>query len=369
MSPKRSPLVAATAVSLAFFACAKLVGITDTTVTRDDSPDAGVPPRAGAAGAAPTYVTMMPGLGGSGGTGGGAGGAPPASAVGGAGSGGTPAVASLDAGPLETDAATPACVEQATRCGAAGRELCNAGTWQPQPCPLAQPVCAGEGQCVVRGPALVSVGNFFIHATEVTVSQYAEFLSAKGSDVSGQSAVCSWNESYWDYDAHPIMEPGNQPITYVDWCDAAAYCSWAGMHLCGRIGGGSIDRSEVFEPTLSQWYVACGGPGGGTHPNDNEPPADGTPLCNSSQGFSDIADVGTFPGCEGYFPGLFDMEGNVSEWVDGCDSTAGAADVCYQMGGNIFDQKSFCTEIYNDPEDAFRRDEKAVASGFRCCSG
>jgi formylglycine-generating enzyme required for sulfatase activity len=215
---------------------------------------------------------------------------------------------------------------------------------------------------VVRGPALVSVGNYFIHATEVTVSQYGAFLTAKNGDVSGQSEVCSWNQSYWDYDQRPIMEPGNQPIAYVDWCDAAAYCSWAGMRLCGKINGGPIGRSEVFDPTLSQWYVACGGPGGGTDPNDS-------PMCNSSQGFSDIAEVATFPGCQGYFPGLFDMAGNVSEWVDGCDSTTGPADVCYQMGGNVFDQKSYCDEIYNDAEEAFRRDEKAVASGFRCCSG
>lgn len=361
MSRTGSLLVAAAGTSLALIACAKLVGITDTPVTRDDSPDASAAAVGGTGGGSPTDVTVLPGLGGSGGNAGG-GGAPPSSTAGSAGSGGTPALASLDAGPLEMDAGSLGCVEQATRCAAAGREVCTAGSWLPQPCPLAQPACDGEGQCVVRGPALVSVGNFFVDATEVSVSQYGQFLTAKGSDVSGQSEVCSWNQEYWDYGAHPIMEPANQPITYVDWCDAAAYCSWAGMHLCGRIGGGAIDRSEVFEPTLSQWYVACGGPGGGTHPNDS-------PMCNSSQGFSDVADVATFPGCEGYFPGLFDMEGNVSEWVDGCDSTAGAADVCYQMGGNIFDPGSYCTEVYNDAEDAFRRDEKAVASGFRCCSG
>ncbi|HEU4582964.1 MAG TPA: SUMF1/EgtB/PvdO family nonheme iron enzyme [Polyangiaceae bacterium] len=357
MSRKGSLRVATGAASLAFVACAKLVGITDTPVTRDDSPDASVAGLGGASGAAPSDVTMLLGPGGSGGIGGSAAGGPPA---GNAGSGGTTADSSMDAGPV--DAGSLGCVEQATRCGAAGRELCSAGAWLPQPCPLSQPACEGDGQCVVRGPALVSVGNYFIHATEVTVSQYGAFLTAKNGDVSGQSEVCSWNQSYWDYDEHPIMEPGNQPIAYVDWCDAAAYCSWAGMRLCGRINGGPIARAEVFEPTLSQWYVACGGPGGGTDPNDN-------PMCNSSQGFSDIADVATFPGCEGYFPGLFDMAGNVSEWVDGCDDATGAADVCYQMGGNIFDQKSYCDEVYNDTEDAFRRDEKAVASGFRCCSG
>jgi hypothetical protein len=357
MSRTGSLLVAAGAAALAFIACAKLVGITDAPVTRDDSPDASVAALGGASAGSPTDVTM-PGLGGSGGNGAGAGGAPASSPGGVAGGGGVPTVAALDAGPL--DAGSPGCVEQATRCSAAGREVCNAGIWVPQPCPLAQPACAGEGQCVVRGPALVTVGNFFIHATEVTVSQYSEFLTAKGSDVSGQRDVCSWNQSYWDYDEHPIMAPGNQPISYVDWCDAAAYCSWAGMRLCGRIGGGPIARAEVFDPTLDQWYVACGGPNGGAHPNNN-------PMCNPS---SDVAEVASYPGCEGYYPGLFDMQGNVAEWVDGCDGNTGPTDICYLMGGNITDNGgSYCDEVYNDAEDAFPRNDTAFTFGFRCCSG
>ena len=355
MSRTGSLVVAAAAASMAFVACAQLVGITDTPVTRDDSPDASIGALGGASGGSPTDVTMLPVLGGSGGNGGG--GAP--SSGGGAGSGGTPAAAAMDAGPLEADAGSLGCVEQATRCGAAGRERCSAGAWQPQPCPLAQPACEGDGQCVVRGPALVTVGSFFIHATEVTVSQYGEFLSAKNGDVSGQSEVCSWNQSYWEYDEHPIMAPGNQPIGYVDWCDAAAYCSWAGMRLCGRIGGGPIARAEVFDPTLDQWYVACGGPNGGTHPNNN-------PMCNSA---SNVADVASYPGCEGFYPGLFDMEGNVAEWVDGCDGSTGPTDVCYLMGGNITDGNSYCDEVYNADEAAFSRDDKAFTFGFRCCSG
>jgi formylglycine-generating enzyme required for sulfatase activity len=78
-----------------------------------------------------------------------------------------------------------------------------------------------------------------------------------------------------------------------------------------------------------------------------------------------VAPVGTFLGCEGFYPGLFDMEGNVAEWVDLCEGTGGAADICYALGGSVVDSQSYCTEIPYD----FPRDGKYFTTGFRCCSG
>jgi hypothetical protein len=352
MSRARSILVSRCTLSLALVSCAKLVGITDTPVTDDsESPDAGAPLRG--AGGSVGDVSMSPGgAGGSGGSGGTAG------VLSAGGSGGTGEMASpqLDAG-VVPDAGEAACADQATRCGVTGRERCGAGSWQAEACPPNQPTCEGEGQCVVRGPTMIAVGPFFIDSTEVTVGQYQLFLAAKGSDVSGQSAVCSWNQSY--YEGPVVMDPSAYPMSYVDWCDASAYCAWAGKHLCGRIGGGSIARAEIFDPDLSQWFVSCGG--GGSHPNDNS-------TCNSTSGA--LAPVASTAGCEGYFPGLFDMEGNVAEWVDSCEGSSGASDVCYLMGGGIFDNSgSYCSEVYEPPRDMETRSDTAVSFGFRCCAG
>jgi sulfatase modifying factor 1 len=360
MSRARSRLVSAASLSLWLAACAKLVGITDTPVTNHgEPPDAGVAARVGSGGS-PAEVTVSPGAGGGGGSGGRTG-APSA-----AGSGGTGAVVpspALDAG-VVADAAEPACSDQATRCGAAGREVCSSGVWQASACPLNQPTCEADGQCVVRGPTMVDVGSaFLIDATEVTVGQYKAFLDAKAGDVSGQSAVCSWNQSY--YEGPVVMDPINYPMTSVDWCDAAAYCSWAGKHLCGRIGGGPIARADIFDADASQWFVACGG--GGFHPNDN-PSTLETPRCNSGSGA--LAPVASFPLCGGFFDGMFDMEGNAAEWVDACSGSAGAADVCYPMGGSIFDNgSSFCDEVYENADEPYRRDDTVISVGFRCCAG
>jgi formylglycine-generating enzyme required for sulfatase activity len=203
---------------------------------------------------------------------------------------------------------------------------------------------------------MVKVDTFYVDSTEVTVAQYGAFLAAKNGDTSGQPAVCSWNTSY--YDTSIPMSPDNHPMGNVDWCDATAFCSWAGKRLCGKKGGGAIARADLFTAGISQWYLACGGPNGGTHPNNNS-------TCNSNDGFGNIAPVATFPGCQGYYPGLYDMEGNVAEWVDGCAGDTGKDDTCYLMGGGIYDQKSYCTEVYED----WQRNDTAAVFGFRCCSG
>jgi formylglycine-generating enzyme required for sulfatase activity len=204
---------------------------------------------------------------------------------------------------------------------------------------------------------MVQVNSFYVDSTEVTVDQYMEFLAAKEDDTSGQPAVCSWNTSYWD-DAR-AFNPGDWPISYVDWCDARAYCEWAGKHLCGRIAGGPISEADLYDPAVHQWFLACGGPSGSTHPNTS---AD----CNSNGGTDNLAPVGSFTGCEGFYPGLFDLEGNVAEWVDSCDDdgASDAEDTCRAMGGAIFDNQSFCTEDYDNA-----RADVAVSYGLRCCSG
>jgi formylglycine-generating enzyme required for sulfatase activity len=202
---------------------------------------------------------------------------------------------------------------------------------------------------------MVKVGAYYVDSTEVTTAQYQQFLDAKGTNTSGQPAVCSWNTSYYDPATHP-MDADNFPISWVDWCDATAFCSWAGKHLCGKAGGGAIARADLFTANLSQWFLACGGSGGGTHPNN-------TPVCNSGSGSA--AAVKSFPGCEGSYPGLFDLEGNVAEWVDGCSGNTGKDDFCYLMGGQFFENQSYCTEVYDDEA----RSSVASSFGFRCCSG
>jgi hypothetical protein len=70
--------------------------------------------------------------------------------------------------------------------------------------------------------------------------------------------------------------------------------------------------------------------------------------------------------CGGYYPGLWDLEGNAAEWIDSCDQgDAGPkSDQCYLCGGSFIDSQSFCTE-----DTSYPRNGTSPAFGFRCCGG
>lgn len=204
----------------------------------------------------------------------------------------------------------------------------------------------------------VTVGNFKIDATEVTRGQYLAFLTAKNGSTAGQAATCSWNTSFvppkhWP----PALKEYELPVNYVDWCDAVAYCSWAGGRLCGAPGGGKVTGS-FDDPSASQWMKACSGAQGNAFPYGNTWQQ---ATCNVDE----IAPVASFPGCTGGYPGLYDMSGNVQEWEDNCSNQ-----YCYLRGSNydlgILDggDKLKCGAIGQIDEPTVTHERV----GIRCCS-
>jgi formylglycine-generating enzyme required for sulfatase activity len=217
---------------------------------------------------------------------------------------------------------------------------------------------------------------FCIDSTEVTNAHYTAFLAAtgNGSQTSGQPAACSWNSTFlpgtdgapWPY----APGKGNRPVVNVDWCDARAYCNWAGKRLCGKIGGGSLTGWMAgVDPPTSQWANACTHSWERTYPYGNAYKSTSCNTGGTSENEKFIADVKSYPLCEGGYPGIFDMSGNVEEWIDACDKNTGATDGCASAGTSAWldgltpGEITCADSLYSAP-----RNNKWVMLGFRCCS-
>jgi sulfatase modifying factor 1 len=239
----------------------------------------------------------------------------------------------------------------------------DAGPDGPLPCPAA-----------TGGPTLVRAGSFCVDSTEVTNEQYRAFLTAKGTDTSGQGTACkAWNTTFVPKDETvpwPFLAGTEKhPVVNVDWCDATAFCVWSGKRLCGKQGGGRLPSWMAAASIASQWVNACTGGGRVIYPygsNFNRSKCNTDAPAESGQF---IEDVGHRPTCEGGYPGLFDMSGNVEEWLDGCDKDAGKDDMCASAGsstnmGVLKPEDLSCSgSVYGSP-----RNDTYFLRGFRCCA-
>jgi formylglycine-generating enzyme len=218
-------------------------------------------------------------------------------------------------------------------------------------------------------PTMVAVGpadnSFCIDSTEVTFGQYRTFVTAKGTDTSGQPIECAWNSSY----VASLPGSDDQPAVGINWCDAVAYCSWAGKRLCGAqengINMGPAYGANLTNAAVSQWFIACSDDGDEAYPYGQtyEPG-----ICNIG------LDAGkTFPAdgsaCIGGYPGVVNMIGNVWEFVDSCPHIDGGSyqnDPCLIIGGGYTSAATYGCVVSAGP--AYRGTPSGPDLGFRCCS-
>ncbi|HNR95909.1 MAG TPA: SUMF1/EgtB/PvdO family nonheme iron enzyme [Anaerolineae bacterium] len=148
----------------------------------------------------------------------------------------------------------------------------------------------------------VELDGYWIGQTQVTNAQYQRFI-----DAGGYSTRSYWSDAGWTWKtSNGVTQPGcwgdskwngaDQPVVEVSWYEAEAYAKWAG----GRL------------PTEAEWEAAArGGPlsKGYTYAGSND--------VGSVAWYEDNSG-GVTHAVKGKAPnelGLYDMSGNVWEWV------------------------------------------------------
>jgi hypothetical protein len=284
----------------------------------------------------------------------------------GTGSGGAPATSSASSSAGQTSAtATSSAVGTSTSSGTGGSGGGSGGGDAGMPLAPSVEIVGPDG-----GP------NFKIAEYEVTAGDYHAFVKAFETAPTKQPDVCWWNHAVrpntvvnddagiatapecasYDIDTEASLRP-NQPVRCIDWCDANAYCIWAGGYMCH----GNEGKNEY--PV--EWRTACATSVGLKFPYGQSfiP----NQCLDSTSSPTGPVDVGKKTQCEGGSKKMFDMSGNVAEWIDcGCefDQADSTKTDAFYAGGSfkLSGDTVSCGDKRTAPLVSFHED-----IGARCC--
>ncbi|MGC4088082.1 MAG: SUMF1/EgtB/PvdO family nonheme iron enzyme [Polyangiaceae bacterium] len=234
--------------------------------------------------------------------------------------------------------------------------------------------------------ARVDIGSttcIWIDEIEVTVEQYARWQSAVAAEaVVWEPTWCPWKTTRSEpasnpddacvatlpaFDSQPFAS--RKPIRCVDFCDAEAFCRWAGKRLCYD---GSGLGTQAPRGVPKEWNDACsnglstiypwGNDGAAEHCNTSKMGA----ACVNGGGSCGPLAVGQSPACS-TASGVKDLLGNVAEWVFSCNYVDPTRPLeptgCLTRGGSYAVPLQTC-----NVESTLANDTRTAELGFRCCA-
>jgi len=196
----------------------------------------------------------------------------------------------------------------------------------------------------------VFLNPFYIDATEVTTARYSKFLQANGSLAPPD-----------DWDSVDLKKHGDLPVVGVSWNDADAYCQWVGRRL----------------PTEAEWERAARDSDQRKYPWGNDEPGAGKAAYarKAEQAYEGgLERVGSLEAGRSR-EGVYDLEGNVSEWVsDWFAESFSVDDVRNPKGPPSGEKKVIRGSGWHEPVERIGGSRRYQASpdnrtddvGFRC---
>lgn len=215
------------------------------------------------------------------------------------------------------------------------------------------------------GPELVVVSsNLAFSRRETTRGEFATWWRAEGRQkVSSAAASCRDRESIFrssrkrDWSSPDITQDDSHPVVCVSFAQATAYANWI-----------STQTGHKYRlPTPAEWeQVARNAPIAGCSSANL---ADATynrvfetkngADCND--GFAATAPTGRFPAVSG----VFDLDGNVREWVAACGKSAALTASCREHGTRGRGWASIASKEQLSDANDFAEDVSMNSLGFR----
>ena len=235
---------------------------------------------------------------------------------------------------------------------------------------------------------------YCIDEREAVFGEYKDFIDEKGNDFGSQPSECKWNKDYGPVsvidESHrgddmpeihcgPTLAEANpdRAVGCLDFCDAYAYCSWAGKRLCGLRGGQSgkvnvIDAQYTYESASragdlagsveSEWFNICSQGGTTVFPygNEAEPGRCVDHVKTEAEGEDArcVRDTANSQcrGAEAPYDQVHNMSGSEGQWVNIC-----VYEVC------VF-QAADADQDYSCKGTRGTADMRRALAGVRCCA-
>jgi formylglycine-generating enzyme required for sulfatase activity len=220
--------------------------------------------------------------------------------------------------------------------------------------------------------------HFCIDSTEVTEAQYEAFAASLTTPLKTEIAAhlgpfCS--NQIMNAVVFPHADPTSAlPMRNIGWCQAQAFCDWAGKRLCGGPDGGIAPGVDPDDKAfgMHEWIYAC--TRAGTKFFSYGSAADAG-TCNTQQldgGPSPVEPVGSRAACQGGYPGIYDMLGNAAEWENSYAELddAGRPNYTHFRGSNyeFSPYSNDCAHSGNATGIPGELDNGIPYVGVRCCA-